>query len=322
VKRRSRRVGDVALSLGTGLAAALVLLIVVVILGDVVYNGAPHMTLTFLTQAPRDGMTAGGIFPAIFGTVALVVLMTLAVLPAGVATAIYLSEYANPGSRLTRLVRVAVNNLAGVPSIVFGLFGLGFFIYGIGGAIDRVFFRAALPAPTFGTGGILWASLTLALLTVALRATVFTDAAFSFRSVNSSNQVTAASLAFTNDKDGAIIVNAAGLRPGKSQAGTATLTIAGTAAGRYTLSRTSLTDLPSGTQLSATLTLLVEDITGTATTLYNGTVAAFSSISLGSLSPGAQKVYRFTVSFPLAGANPVLQGASTSLALRFLAVSP
>ena len=163
---------------------------------------------------------------------------------------------------------------------------------------------------------------TLALLTVALRATVFTDAAFSFRSVNSSNQVTAASLAFTNDKDGAIIVNAAGLRPGKSQAGTATLTIAGTAAGRYTLSRTSLTDLPSGTQLSATLTLLVEDITGTATTLYSGTVAAFSSISLGSLSPGAQKVYRFTVSFPLAGANPVLQGASTSLALRFLAVSP
>jgi hypothetical protein len=163
---------------------------------------------------------------------------------------------------------------------------------------------------------------TLALLTIALRATAFTDAAFTCGTVNPSNNVTAASLTFTNDKDGAIIVNAAGLRPGKSQAGAATLTIAGTAAGRYTLSRTSLSDLPSGTQLSATLTLLVEDITGTAVTLYNGTVAAFSSISLGSLSPGAQKVYRFTVSFPLAGANPTLQGASTSLALRFLAVSP
>jgi hypothetical protein len=163
---------------------------------------------------------------------------------------------------------------------------------------------------------------TLALLTIALRATIFTDAAFTCGTVNPSNQVTAASLAFTNDKDGAVIVNAAGLRPGKSQIGTATLTIAGNAAGRYTLSRTSLSDLPSGTQLSATLTLTVEDITGTPATLYNGTLAAFSSISIGSLAPGAQRVYRFTVAFPLAGATPALQGASTALSLRFTAVSP
>ena len=163
---------------------------------------------------------------------------------------------------------------------------------------------------------------TLALLTIALRATVFTDAAFSFRSANPTNNVTAASLAFTSDKDGGVIVNAAGLRPGKSQVGSATLTIAGDAAGRYTLSRTSLSDLPSGIQLSATLTLTVEDITGTPATLYSGTVAAFSSVSIGSLSPGAQRVYRFTVAFPLAGANPALQGASTTLALRFTAVSP
>jgi hypothetical protein len=163
---------------------------------------------------------------------------------------------------------------------------------------------------------------TLALLTIALRATIFTDAAFSFRSANPSNNVTAASLGFTNDKDGAIIVNAAGLRPGKSQAGTATLTIAGNVTGRYTLSRQSLSDLPAGTQLSATLTLLVEDITGTATTLYNGTVAGFTSLSLGSLAPSAQKVYRFTVAFPLAGATPTLQGASTSLVLRFTEVAP
>jgi phosphate transport system permease protein len=161
--KRRRRLGDLALSLSTGLAVTLVLLIVVVVLGDVIVHGTPHMTLGFLTQAPREGMTAGGIFPAIIGTVALVVLMSVAVLPAGVATAIYLSEYANPGSRLTRMVRIAVNNLAGVPSIVFGLFGLGFFVQFVGAGIDRTFYGGQR---VFGQPALLWAALTMAVLTL------------------------------------------------------------------------------------------------------------------------------------------------------------
>ena len=119
----------------------------------------------FLFDDPRESNTEGGIFPAIFGTVMMVFLMSFAVLPLGVLAALYLREYARQGP-LVRTVRIAVNNLAGVPSIVFGVFGLGFFVYGVGGSIDRLFFADALPTPTFGTGGILWAALTLALLTV------------------------------------------------------------------------------------------------------------------------------------------------------------
>jgi phosphate transport system permease protein len=119
----------------------------------------------FLTEEPREANTEGGIFPAIFGTVMMVFLMSLAVVPLGVLAALYLREYARQGP-LVRTVRIAVNNLAGVPSIVFGVFGLGFFVYFVGGAIDRVFYPEALPTPTYGTGGILWAALTLALLTV------------------------------------------------------------------------------------------------------------------------------------------------------------
>ena len=119
----------------------------------------------FLRDDPREANTEGGIFPAIFGTVMMVFLMNLVVVPTGVLAALYLREYATQ-SILVRLVRIAVNNLAGVPSIVFGVFGLGFFVYMIGGGIDRVFYAEALPTPTYGTGGILWASLTLALLTV------------------------------------------------------------------------------------------------------------------------------------------------------------
>jgi phosphate transport system permease protein len=114
---------------------------------------------------PRESNTEGGIFPAIFGTVLMVFLMSVAVVPLGVLAAIYLREYAKQGF-IVRLVRIAVNNLAGVPSIVFGIFGLGFFVYLVGGSLDRLFYPEALPTPTFGTGGILWASLTLALLTV------------------------------------------------------------------------------------------------------------------------------------------------------------
>lgn len=114
---------------------------------------------------PREANTEGGLFPAIFGTVMLIFLMSLVSFPLGVIAAIYLREYARDGW-LVRLVRIAVNNLAGIPSIVYGIFGLGFFVYGIGSSIDQLFFPERLPAPTFGTGGILWASLTLALLTV------------------------------------------------------------------------------------------------------------------------------------------------------------
>lgn len=119
----------------------------------------------FVSGQPRESNTEGGIFPAIFGTVMMVMLMSLAVVPFGVLAALYLREYARQGA-LVKAVRIAVNNLAGVPSIVFGMFGLGFFVYGIGGSIDQLLYPESLPTPTFGTGGILWASLTLALLTV------------------------------------------------------------------------------------------------------------------------------------------------------------
>lgn len=114
---------------------------------------------------PRESNTEGGLFPAIFGTVLLIFVMSIFSFPLGVIAAIYLSEYAGDGI-MVRLVRIAVNNLAGIPSIVYGIFGLGFFVYGIGSGIDELFFADRLPTPTFGTGGLLWASLTLALLTV------------------------------------------------------------------------------------------------------------------------------------------------------------
>ncbi|MBI3090137.1 MAG: phosphate ABC transporter permease PstA [Candidatus Tectomicrobia bacterium] len=121
--------------------------------------------IEFIWQQPRESNTEGGVFPAIFGTVLLVFLMTIAVVPFGVVAAVYMHEYARQG-RLLRIVRVAVNNLAGVPSIVIGMFGLAFFVYGVGGTIDQLYYSRYLPTPTFGTGGILWASLTLALLTL------------------------------------------------------------------------------------------------------------------------------------------------------------
>jgi len=119
----------------------------------------------FMSGDPRESNTEGGIWPAIFGTCLMVLLMSVAVVPFGVMAAVYLREYAKQGV-FVRLVRVAIANLAGVPSIVFGLFGLGFFIYAVGGSLDRLFFSDRLPNPTFGTGGILWGALTLALLTV------------------------------------------------------------------------------------------------------------------------------------------------------------
>lgn len=122
-------------------------------------------TWEFLSDNPREANAEGGVFPAIFGTVMMVMLMTIVAVPFGVLAALYLREY-TAGGPMVRLVRIAVNNLAGVPSIVFGMFGLGFFVYFVGGGIDAMFYPERLPAPTYGTGGILWASLTLALLTV------------------------------------------------------------------------------------------------------------------------------------------------------------
>jgi phosphate transport system permease protein len=119
----------------------------------------------YLVDEPREANTEGGIFPALFGTLMMTILMSALVAPFGVVAALYLREYARQGP-LVSMVRIAVNNLAGVPSIVFGVFGLGFFCYLVGGGLDRLFFPEKLPSPTFGTGGILWASLTLALLTV------------------------------------------------------------------------------------------------------------------------------------------------------------
>lgn len=117
----------------------------------------------FLSADPREANTEGGVFPAIFGTVMMTLLMAVIVTPFGVIAAIYLREYARQGL-LTRSIRIAVNNLAGVPAIVYGVFGLGFFVYVLGGSLDQLFFRASLPSPTFGTPGLLWASLTLAIL--------------------------------------------------------------------------------------------------------------------------------------------------------------
>ena len=119
----------------------------------------------FLTDEPREANTEGGILPAIFGTVTMVIVMSIMVTPFGVLAAIYLREYARQGTVL-RLIRISVYNLAGVPSIVYGVFGLGFFVYFLGGNIDQLFYPESLPAPTFGTPGLFWASLTLALLTL------------------------------------------------------------------------------------------------------------------------------------------------------------
>ncbi len=119
----------------------------------------------FLLADPREANSEGGVFPAIFGTAMMTIIMSVAVVPFGVLAALYLREYAKGGA-IVSAVRIAVNNLAGVPSIVFGVFGLGFFCYLVGGSIDQVFFSEKLPSPTFGTGGILWASFTLALLTL------------------------------------------------------------------------------------------------------------------------------------------------------------
>jgi phosphate transport system permease protein len=160
MKLTSLRSSDWFFSALTGLAMLLILAILAVIVGNIVAHGYKAVTFEFLTSEPIEGMTAGGIFPAIFGTVALVILMVIAVIPIGVMTAIYLQEYAKPEWLFTKAVRFAVNNLAGVPSIVFGLFGLGFFIQFVGKNLDRAVGADVL----WGQPSLMWAALTLALL--------------------------------------------------------------------------------------------------------------------------------------------------------------
>jgi phosphate transport system permease protein len=147
----------------TALACLVIIAMVAVILGNIVANGAGRLSWEFLTQAPRDHFTRGGIFPAIFGTAALVILMTIAVIPLGVATAVYMHEYAPKRSRIVHVVRLAIQNLAGVPAIVFGLFGVGFFVEFIGRGVDRALYGGRL---VYGQPAILWAALTMALLTL------------------------------------------------------------------------------------------------------------------------------------------------------------
>ena len=135
---------------GLGTMTGLLILPVAIVLGTLIYKGAPVISFEFLFTSPTNGMTAGGIFPALLGTVLLVLVALLASVPLGVAAAIYLSEYA-PDNWFTRAINLAIINLAGVPSIVHALFGVGAFV---------IFFR-------FGTS-ILAASLTLAIMTLPI----------------------------------------------------------------------------------------------------------------------------------------------------------
>lgn len=159
----NRKARDSALVFTTALATLVVVGMLAVILLDVLRSGVSVLSWTFLTKPPSGGMQSGGVGPAIFGTAALTILMTIAVVPVGVITAIWLTEYASPDSRLARWVRLAVSNLAGVPSIVFGLFGLGFFVQTMGRGIDKVAFDGVA---TYGKPGLIWAALTLAILTM------------------------------------------------------------------------------------------------------------------------------------------------------------
>jgi len=145
-------------------AVIIIVAMLAVILIDILLGGLGVISWEFLSSPPEHGMEAGGIFPAIFGTVALVLLMVITGVPVGVLTAIYLHEYTRPDSKITRLIRLAINNLAGVPSIVFGLFGLGFFVGFIGVGIDSALYAAG--RPVWGQPAIIWAALTLALLTL------------------------------------------------------------------------------------------------------------------------------------------------------------
>ncbi len=148
----------------TAFAALLIILIIAVILFDIFRGGLAKLSWEFLTAPPHEGMTAGGIFPAIYGTFIVVILMSIVGLPFGLITAIYLSEYTTSQNRFARMVRFAISNLASVPSIVFGLFGLGFFVQFVGAGLDSVL--APKDEVIWGKPALIWAAATLALLTL------------------------------------------------------------------------------------------------------------------------------------------------------------
>ena len=190
ILHRTRLLGWLFQSL-TGLACLIIIAMAAVIIGNVVIHGAGTLSLSFLLKSPEAGMTEGGIFPAIIGTFSLVLLMTLAVVPLGVATAVYMHEYAPRNSRVVQLVRLAIQNLAGVPAIVFGLFGLGFFIEFIGRGVDKLAYGGRLH---YGQPAILWAALTMALLTLP---TVVVAAEEALRAIPQSYRETAFALGAT-----------------------------------------------------------------------------------------------------------------------------
>jgi phosphate transport system permease protein len=167
-QRRRRDPASAVFTALTATATGLILAILAVILLNILWNGGAAISWRFITggtEADMFDVNKAGVFPMAFGTAARVILMTLFVIPVGVTTAIYLTEYAPAGSLATRIIRGAVNNLAGVPSIVFGLFGLGFFISFVGGGLDAVL-HAGSPKPVWGKGALVWASLTLAVMTL------------------------------------------------------------------------------------------------------------------------------------------------------------
>jgi phosphate transport system permease protein len=148
----------------SALSAFLIIAAMAIMIGVIFMGGKDKLTWEFLFTSPKEGMTAGGIFPAIVGTAVMTFIMTLAGVPVGTITAVYLTEYARQGSVLTKVIRFAVNTLAGVPSIVFGLFGLGFFIQFVGVGMDKALGGAG--GLKWGQPNLLWASLTMALLTL------------------------------------------------------------------------------------------------------------------------------------------------------------
>jgi phosphate transport system permease protein len=162
VNRTKAVVGKIFVSF-TGFCAFVSVAAVIWIMGTIVWGGHQQLTWTFLTHAPEAGMTEGGIMPAIVGTFMLVVIMSLVGVPVGTITAIYLSEYTARGSKLAQFIRFAVNTLAGIPAVVFGLFGLGFFVNFTGKGLDAMFSDGKL---VWAQPNILWASLTMALLTL------------------------------------------------------------------------------------------------------------------------------------------------------------
>jgi phosphate transport system permease protein len=165
-RQRGTDVRAVLFTATTGLATLIAVAMVLVVLGNIIWHGAGQISWRFVSGGTKTGMfdpAQAGIFPMIFGTLALVVLMTVGVVPIGVITAVYLTEYARSESGMTRIIRGAINNLAGVPSIVFGLFGLGFFVQFVGGGIDNAFFGGNLH---YRKPALIWAAATMAVMTL------------------------------------------------------------------------------------------------------------------------------------------------------------